>query len=105
MDSLLIRLSNTAKIDLENILKYLWEESLSKEVLENFINTFEGKMKFLSDFPLAATGAENVLKNGRKVIIYQKYIVFYTINIQNKEIQVVRILHGSMDINTDFFDL
>jgi toxin ParE1/3/4 len=99
--SLVIRLSNVARRDLQSILDYLEEKSLSPSIRGRFLVAFEQSCLMYERWPdigkridMAAAHHRNI----RQFAIrrFAKYLVFYR-RIEGG-IQIERVLHGMRDL-------
>jgi|GEM_PF-685858 plasmid stabilization system protein ParE len=73
-------LSDRAKQRLSEIAAYLYEQSLSKEFVVNYLNSFESWLEMLlTEFPESGTLMPDYGKNVRRVV-YKKYSFLYRVN-------------------------
>jgi toxin ParE1/3/4 len=85
--------SELAERDLEAILDYLDERS--PRAAERLTAQIEEKCRLLGQFP-GMGRARDELAPGLRSVVVEQYILFY--RITTDAVQVVRILHGSRDI-------
>lgn len=86
-----------AQNDLEEIFKYIQKDN--KASAEKLLEKINEKISNLISFPLIGTVPkdERLQKMGYRMLIIDKYIVFYAI-IENI-IEIRRVLHGSRNYN------
>ena len=94
-------LSKLAKIDLKAIAKFT-EKHWGKEQRNAYIKQFDDTFHLLADTPAIGKRCNYIREN------YQKYpqgshIIFYRSNSSNN-IEIIRILHKSMDVASKFGD-
>jgi len=87
----------SASGDLNEIIDYFSELNIEKG--ERFIATFEKKCKNLMNFPrLGRTYGE--IREGLRGIPLNGYIILY--QITDDTLEILRIVHGSRDLNVLF---
>ncbi len=91
--SLEIRYLSTAERDLENIFDYIMKDrpAAAKSLLEA-IDRSIARLSFNPDIG-AIPRDERLGKMGYRILIIQKYLVFYV--VKPKFIQIRRIIHGA----------
>ncbi len=93
-----IKLTLEAKSDLKNILKYtqkVWGDQQRKIYKAHFAQAFT----FLSEFPEAGLRRDELFIGCRCKLVEQ-HIIFY--RLTKNAVEVVRILHSRMDIQSKF---
>ena len=83
--------------DLQAIYDYIANDNLDRAV--SYLGEIEKQILRLTDFPNIGHDIKyNELKAlGVKILPFDNYLIFYTINEPNKIINIVRVLHGSAD--------
>lgn len=95
MEKYNVKFMESALEDLEEIILYIAKDSKTKAV--KLHDKIMDKSKTLETFPkLGLLVPDNKIRNsGFRVIVIDKYLMFY--KIYEKEISILRILHGSKD--------
>ena len=92
------KISQAASMDIENIWLYTIEK-WSIEQADRYFNLIMDEIEYLAKDP----------KSGKDYCIVRKgyfrsqiksHFIFYKINSKNQEIEIIRILHQRMDIET-----
>jgi toxin ParE1/3/4 len=87
--------SPQAEIDLETILEDLQQKNPA--VAERYANDFYDKGKALAQFPEIGRSRPEIAPHLRSTLVHP-YVIFY--RIQGDEVQILRILHGRMDLRS-----
>lgn len=90
--------SNAARADLKNIAAYTqktWGVSQRRKYLKDLDKT----LHFLSDNPLSGNQCDYIVKGLRKHA-HENHTIFY--EISKKSIYIVRVLHNSMNVDSNF---
>ena len=89
------RLTNKAVNDLEDIWDYTFETWSEKQAEKYYLLLLQSCQEFSKTLSLGRKYEE--IRN--EILGYRSYqhIIFYT-KMSNKEIEIVRMLHGSMDL-------
>lgn len=95
----LFTLTHKAKNDLIQIAKYT-EEHWGKDQRNIYLKQFDDMFHLLADNPLAGTACDYI-KIGYRRIPQGSHIIFFKKGSTSK-IEVIRILHKSMDIPFHF---
>ena len=90
-------LTNKAKADLRNIAAYTQRE-WGKEQRRSYIKQFDDVFYSLVSNPEIGTTCDHIKPGYRKYLV-SSHIIFYRATIE-RDIQVVRILHKRMDVET-----
>ena len=92
-------LTRKAYNDLRGIYKYIREELQNNSAAISIIDDIEEKIRLLEDFPLTGTFVQDtgLLAKGYRKLIINNYIALYTVNDQNKEVHIIRIIYGKRD--------
>jgi toxin ParE1/3/4 len=91
-------ISKEAKIDLENIWLYTFE-NWSQAQADRYVNLIFEEIELISEEPLAAIDYSHVRKGYYKTRV-KSHFIFYRMNEKLEEIEVIRILHQQMDIDS-----
>jgi len=83
-----------ARRDLIDIIEYIQKDNPSAAL--NLLNKIENTISKLEDFPLMGSVPKDSLLQykGYRVLIIEKYLVFYVVNESDLEIEIRRIIHG-----------
>ena len=92
------QVSKAAKDDLENIWKYT-ADNWSIEQADKYLKQILEEIKFLGEHPGHGKDYSHLRKNYRRVRV-KSHIIFYRKTTTIAEIEVMRILHQSMDIDS-----
>jgi toxin ParE1/3/4 len=90
------KISQEASRDIENIWFYtfnIW----SIEQADRYFNLIIDEIEYLAENPKSGVDYSEVRKGYFRSRI-KSHFIFYIINWQNKEIEIIRILHERMDI-------
>lgn len=86
--------SNQALVDLEETIFFIAQES-SKNAFE-YLSRYEEKIELLKLNPNMGTDCKNKnIKKNCKVLVHESHIIVYEISKSKKEIDIIRIFHGS----------
>ena len=89
------KLSVKASDDIENIWLYTFE-NWTLEQADRYINLIFDEIEYLVDYPNSGKDFSHVRKNYRCAKV-KSHIIFYR-QIDNVDIEVIRVLHQRMDI-------
>jgi addiction module RelE/StbE family toxin len=99
MKKYIVKMSETAKQDLENIISYLRYDLAGGIIADKYILLFKQELKKLEDI----AGSMNVLdekltghKDIRKINV-RNYVIFYTIDEEKDNVFILRIGHAFMN--------
>ncbi len=95
---MIYRLSYEAEIDLQNIWLYTFE-NWSDEQANRYIDLILDEIEYLCLKPNSGTDYGHLRKGYFRLKIKSHY-VFYKVNMKKDLIEVVRILHQMMDIES-----
>lgn len=90
------RISQEANRDVENIWLYTFEY-WSVEQADRYFNLIIDEIEYLAEDPKSGQDYSKVRKGYFRSQI-KSHFIFYRINSEEKEIEVIRILHQRMDI-------
>lgn len=90
-----------AKEDMEKIIYYISQHLQNKTATLNLANDFIKCANNILEFPYGNTEYTSVkpLKNQYRGAKVKNFIMFYTINEENKTITIVRVLYQKRDID------
>ncbi len=91
-------ISQEASRDSENIWLYTLEK-WSIEQADRYLNLIMDEIEYLAEDPNSGKDYGEVRKGYFRSRI-KSYFIFYKINWKNEEIEIIRILHQRMDIET-----
>ncbi|MFN4365348.1 type II toxin-antitoxin system RelE/ParE family toxin [Chryseobacterium hispalense] len=92
------RISKEALNDLEKIWLYTFEV-WSKEQADHYFNLLMDEIEYLSENPKSGKDYNDIRKGYFRSRV-KSHFIFYKINLNNKEIEIIRILHQQMDISS-----
>ena len=95
----LFALTNEAKSDLKYIANFT-ERRWGKDQRNLYIKQFDDIFHLLSDTPFAGKPCDYI-KEGYRKFPQGSHIIFYRKGVQSK-IEIIRILHKSMDVSSKF---
>jgi toxin ParE1/3/4 len=96
------RISKAASIDLENIWLYTCE-TWSIEQADRYFNLIMDEVEYLSLHPESGKDYSHVRKGYFRSGV-KSHFIFYKINQKCKELEIIRILHQKMDIESRLND-
>lgn len=94
-------LSNAAKVDLKTIARFT-EKRWGKKQRNLYIKQFDGAFHFLAATPAAGKSCDYI-KIGYRLFPQGSHILFYKTGVVSK-VEIVRILHKSMDAGSKLDD-
>ena len=92
------KISKQAEIDLENIWLYTFEE-WSLQQADYYFDLLMNEIEYISENPKSGKDYSNVRKGYFRSKI-KSHFIFYRINLKEDEIEIIRILHQQMDIDS-----
>ena len=101
-----IRYSEDARADIKEIWFYIRDDNPT--AADNFVSSVFEQCQLISDNPhmgVAKPEIEERLKRNIRffpVKHYDKYLIFYSVNEDQEEIEVIRVLGGYMEILSQF---
>lgn len=90
-------LTNKAKADLRDIA-FFTQKNWGKEQRNLYIKQFDDAFHMLADTPLVGKACDDI-KSGYKRFPQGSHIIFYRLG-ENTSIEIVRILHKQMDVDS-----
>lgn len=96
------KISKQAEIDLENIWLYTFEE-WSIYQADYYFDLIMDEIEYISKNP--KTGEDyNEIRKGYFRSRVKSHFIFYKINLKEENIEIIRILHQQMDIESHIND-
>lgn len=92
------KLSIQAEIDLENIWLYTFEE-WSIEQADYYYDLIMDEIEYVSTNPKSGKDY-NYLRKGYLRSRVKSHFIFYKINLREENVEIIRILHQQMDIES-----
>ncbi|SFN34773.1 toxin ParE1/3/4 [Paenimyroides ummariense] len=96
------KISREAQIDIENIWLYTYE-TWSIEQADRYFNLIIDEIEFLASNPNSGKDF-NYIRKGYYRSKVKSHFIFYKINLNEKEIEIIRILHQQMDVKNRLND-
>ena len=96
------RISKVAAIDLESIWLYTCE-TWSVEQADRYFNLLLDEIEYLSVNPESGKNFSHFIKGYFRSRV-KSHFIFYKINRKRKELEIIRILHQKMDIESQLTD-
>ena len=94
------KLSKQAEIDLENIWLYTFEE-WSLEQADYYYDLIMDEIEYISINPKSGKDYNDVRKGYFRSRV-KSHFIFYKINLKEENVEIIRILHQQMDIESHF---
>ena len=92
------KISQEANRDLENIWLYTYENWTLKQA-DRYFNLIMDEIEYLAAYPESGKDYGQVKKGYFRSRI-KSHFIFYKINQKKEEIEIIRILHQRMDIES-----
>lgn len=96
------KISKEASNDLEKIWLYTFEY-WSQEQADRYFNLLMDEIEYISENPKSGKDYSDVRK-GYFHSRVKSHFIFYKINLKKEEIEIIRILHQQMDIESGLND-
>lgn len=95
------RIIRTDKADeqLRDIIFYIADDSGSIDVALNYLNKIESAINRLEEFPMSGSEPRYsiLLKQGYRVLIVERHLVFYKVNENEKIVTIYAIVDGRQE--------
>lgn len=91
------KITSEASKDLEKIWLYTFE-NWSIEQADRYLNLIFDEIEFLCQKPDSAINYDHIRK-GYSCSKVKSHIIFFKINIPEKELEIIRVLHEMMDLD------
>lgn len=95
-------ISHEAGTDLENIWLYTYE-NWSLQQADRYVNLILDEFEYLAQNPESGKDYQN-LRIGYRASKIKSHLIFYFINYRAETIEIVRILHQRMDIQSHLIE-
>lgn len=92
------KISKQAEIDLENIWLYTFEE-WSLIQADYYFDLIINEIKYISENPNSGKDYGEIRKGYFRSRV-KSHFIFYTINLKEMKVEIIRILHQQMDIDS-----
>ena len=92
------KISKQAETDLENIWLYTFEE-WSLEQADYYYDLIMDEIDYLSENPKSGKDNSEIRKGYFRSRV-KSHFIFYRINLKEEKLEIIRILHRQMDIET-----
>ena len=96
------KISKQAEIDLENIWLYTFEE-WSIEQADYYFDLIMNEIEYISENPKSGKDYNEIRKGYFRSRV-KSHFIFYRINFKEENIEIIRILHQQMDIESHIND-
>lgn len=89
--------ADEAEKDLTAIYKYIADDSIERA--RNYLGKIEECILQLKDFPeMGVEGKFKELRSlGVRILPFENYLIFYILNKKEERVNIVRVLHGSVN--------
>jgi len=94
------RLTIQAEADLEQIWNYIVRESGNIEVARRQIQSITERFLLLANHPHVGRSRDGDLGSGRRSYPVDRYVIVY--RVQGADVWILRVAHGSRDIEALF---
>ena len=94
------KISNEAAIDLDNIWLYTFK-TWSAQQADRYYNLILDEIEYLTEHPNSGKDYGHVREGYYRTKV-KSHFIFYKINEQKDELEIIRILHQQMDIENHF---
>ena len=92
------KISKQAEVDLENIWLYTFEE-WSQEQADYYYDLIMDEIEYISENPKSGKDYNEVRKGYFRSRV-KSHFIFYKINLKEEKIEIIRILHQQMDVDS-----
>lgn len=92
------QISKAAQNDIENIWLYTFE-TWSVEQADRYFKLIFDEFEYLANHPESGTNCNHIRKGYYKSRV-KSHFIFYRFNAKKNEIEIIRILHQQMDIES-----
>jgi toxin ParE1/3/4 len=89
-------ISEKAFEDIENIWLYTIE-TWSVEQADRYYNLLFDEIEYITEHPLSGKNADHIRKNYRYTKV-KSHLIFYKYKKSESKVEIIRILHQSMDV-------
>jgi len=92
------KISQEANRDIENIWLYTYE-NWSHEKADRYFNLIMDEIEYLAENPESGKNYHQIRKGYYRSRV-KSHFIFYKINLKKEEVEIIRILHQRMDIES-----
>lgn len=92
------KISNEAQIDIEKIWLYTFN-NWSLQQADRYINLILDEIEYLTQYPTSGKAYDHI-REGYYRSKVKAHFIFYRINTKEYEIEIIRVLHQQMDIDS-----
>ena len=92
------KISREANRDLEEIWIYTFKYWSQKQA-DRYLNLILDEIEFLAENPNSGKDYSHV-KSGYMRSKIKEHLIFYTVNLSANQIEIIRVLHQKMDIES-----
>ena len=92
------KISKQAEIDLENIWLYTFEE-WSINQADHYLDLMMDEIEYISQNPKSGKDYNEIRKGYFRSRV-KSHFIFYRINFKEENLEIIRILHQKMDIES-----
>lgn len=92
------KISKQAEIDLENIWLYFFEE-WSTEQADYYYDLIMDEIEHISENPKSGKDYGEIRKGYFRTRV-KSHFIFYRVNLKEKHLEIIRILHQQMDLDS-----
>jgi len=96
------RISREALNDLEKLWLYTFE-TWSPEQADRYFNLLMDEIEYLTVNPKSGKDYSHIRKGYFRSRV-KSYFIFYKINLRDNELEIIRILHQQMEIESQLFE-
>ncbi|MBU4538150.1 MAG: type II toxin-antitoxin system RelE/ParE family toxin [Weeksellaceae bacterium] len=96
------KISNEAANDLEKIWLYtvdIW----STEQADHYLNLIMDEIEYIAEHPKSGKDYHEIRKGYFRTRV-KSHFIFYKINLKKAEVEIIRILHQQMDVESRLDD-
>lgn len=92
-----VKFTQRASEDLEEIYDYISNKLFAENAADNLLQKIEISIMRLEEFPYSCSYVKDEIlrEKGYRKLIIENYIVFYLVNEEEKDVIIMRILHGT----------
>jgi toxin ParE1/3/4 len=94
------RLTAQAEADLDQIWNYIVKESGNIEIARRQIASITDRFYLLANHPHLGRARDTDLGSGRRSFPIDRYVIIY--RVENESVLILRVVHGSRDIEALF---
>ncbi len=94
-----IRFTPLAYEDLDEIDTYITETLVNPKAAEDLMYEMEKSISCLEEFPYMGSEVADpyLASKGYRKLVVKNYLVFYLINIKQKQVVIMRVLYGARE--------